>query len=99
MADTQKQVQVQLPLDALIETLCKLPPEDLAEVKRRIEERMDGSNQDVHPLEDTEFWDTELGREMLAEADSSVTREDVWKATSSIKGSLAAAVIAERDER
>jgi len=50
-------------------------------------------------LEDAEFWDTDLGREILAEADPSISLEEALKMTSRIKGSLASDIIAEREER
>lgn len=102
MAITDKDVSIQLPLEKLIETVCKLPAEDLMEVRRRIEVQLQAGHQteDVpDDLEDQEFWDSELGREIIEEADSSITREEVLKATSSIKGSMAADIRAERDER
>jgi len=102
MAITDKDVNIQLPLEKLIETVCKLPAEDLMEVRRRIEVQLQAANQTedgLDVLQDEAFWDSELGREIMEEADSSITREEVLKATSSIKGSMAADIRAERDER
>ena len=96
MAITDKDVHIQLPLENLIETVCKLAPEDLMEVKRRIDAQLQISNQtkDTSDLEDKE-----LGQEIMDEADSSITREEVLKITSKFKGSMAKLIREERDER
>ena len=99
MAHNSREVEIHLPLETLIETVCKLPPEDLAEIKRRITKRLHDLDPMIDDVDHTEFWDTKWGREILAEADPSVTREEVFRITSKIKGSLAADVIAEREER
>ena len=101
MAITDKDVHIQLPLENLIETVCKLAPEDLMEVKRRIDAQLQISNQtkDTSDLEDKEFWESELGQEIMDEADSSITREEVLKITSKFKGSMAKLIREERDER
>ncbi len=100
MAHSTREVEIHLPLEKLIETVCNLPPEDLTEIKRRIEARLQQADADTsEPLEGADFWNTELGRAIRAEADTSITREEVLKITSKIKGSLAADVIAEREER
>lgn len=98
MASDSREVEIHLPLETLIETVCNLPPEDLTEIRRRIEARFQQADTS-ESLEDAAFWNTDLGREILAEADSSISREDVLKMTASISGSMAAAIIAERDER
>lgn len=99
MRSDRKDIEIQLPLETLIDTLCKLPAEDLSEVKRRIEDCLQRADQSIDGLEDAEFWQTEPGREILAEADHSSSLEDVIKITSRIKGSLAQDIIAEREER
>ncbi|MDP6041139.1 MAG: hypothetical protein QGG64_21495 [Candidatus Latescibacteria bacterium] len=102
MASADKSIKIHLPLENLINTLCNLPTEDLKEVQRRIDQQLNGSDQSKDPLEaleDKEFWESELGREIIAEADDTITRKEVLKATASIKGSMAAAISAERDER
>ncbi|MFT5365188.1 MAG: hypothetical protein ACI8V2_000125 [Candidatus Latescibacterota bacterium] len=102
MAITDKDVSIQLPLERLIETVCKLSSEDLMEVRRRIEAQLQTSYQiedASHDLEDKEFWASDLGQEMMAEADSSITMEEVLKITSKIKGSMAKMISEERDER
>lgn len=102
MARTEKDVEILLPLENLISTLCKLPPEDLREVKLRIEKQLEALDQfknSLGELEDKEFWDSELGREIIVEADDTITREEVLRITSKYKGSMAADISAERDER
>ncbi len=46
-----------------------------------------------------DFFDTPLGKYVLSHADPDVTLEDVRAATAGIKGTMAAAAIAEREER
>lgn len=100
MAHSNREVEIHLPLEKLIETVCNLPPEDLTEIKRRIEARLQqGDTEASEPLDGADFWNTDLGREILAEADPSIPREEVLRITSKIKGSLAADVISEREER
>lgn len=98
MAPSSREVEIHLPLEKLIETVCKLPPEDLTEIKGRIEAQLEQTDT-ADSLGDAEFWNTDLGREILAEADPSISLEEVLKITSRIKGSLASDIIAEREER
>jgi hypothetical protein len=98
MAPSNREVEIHLPFEKLIETVCKLPPEDLTEIKRRIEFRLQQTDTS-ESREDTEFWNTDLGREILAEADPSISLDEALKITSRIKGSLASDIIAEREER
>jgi hypothetical protein len=49
--------------------------------------------------EDAQFWESELGQYVAAEADDSIVIEDVRQALSMIPGSLAAEISRERDER
>jgi hypothetical protein len=100
MAHSSREVEVHLPLEKLIEAVCNLPTEDLTEIKRQIETRLQQGNTEASKsLDGADFWNTELGRTIRAEADPSISREAVLKATASIPGSMAAAVISERDER
>jgi len=102
MTTTDKTVQITLPLENIIDTVCKLSRDELVEVKRRIDKQLLNTGQTDDPLEvleDREFWDSDLGREIMAEGDPSITREEVLRATSSIPGSLSDVIRAERDER
>jgi len=98
MSPSNREVEIHLPLEKLIETVCKLPPEDLAEIKRRIESQLQQTDTS-DSLEEAEFWNTDLGREILAEADPSISLEEALRITSNIKGSLASDIIAEREDR
>ena len=98
MAHSNREVEIHLPLEKLIEMVCNLPPEDLTEIRRRIEARLRRADTS-ESLEDAEFWNTDLGREILAEADPSISLDEALKITSRIKGSLASDIIAEREER
>jgi len=103
MEQHRKEVEIPVPFPKLVETVCNLPLEDLAEVKRQIESRLQGKDTghstSDEAIEDAEFWNSEFGRLVLAEADPDISMEAVLKATSRIRGSLAAEAIAERDER
>lgn len=100
MSQTPREIEIHLPLETLVKIICRLPQEDLIEVHQRIDEHLKSqlSNAPL-PIEDPDFWATDVGRMILTEADDSISTEDVLKATSRIKGSLAAEVAAERDER
>ena len=50
-------------------------------------------------IEDAWLWDSDVGREIAAEADASVTREEVLAITAKINSSLAGRVCLEREER
>ncbi len=86
-------------LEKLIDTLCKLPPDDLKEVKRRLEKQLEESNPAQEPLDDLhddDLWGLDLSRET---ADDAVAMRDVLRITSKFKGSIAKIVSEERDER
>ena len=100
MTQAHKEVEIHLPLSRLVDTICNLPPEDLEEVRRQIEDRLQNpfSSEQYDPQE-RQFWESDLGREIIAEADPSISLPEVLKITSKIKGSLAAMISAERAER
>jgi hypothetical protein len=50
-------------------------------------------------VEEAQFWESELGQYITAEADGSIAIEDVRQALSVIPGSLATEISRERDER
>jgi hypothetical protein len=50
-------------------------------------------------MEDTEFWNGGPGREILEAGEPSIALEEALKITAKIKGSLAADITAEREER
>ncbi len=86
-------------LEKLIDTLCKLPPDDLKEVKRRLEKQLEESNHSREPLGDLhedDLWGLDLGRETVNDAAS---MKEVLKITSKFKGSMAKIVSEERDGR
>ena len=100
MTQSRKEVEIHLPLDSLVDTICNLPPEDLEEIRQRIEDRLqEPGTIPPEAAEEADFWDTDLRREILSEADPSISLEEVLKITSKIKGSLASGIIAEREER
>ena len=86
-------------LEKLIDTLCKLPPDDLKEVKRRLEKQLEESNHSREPLDDLhedDLWGLDLSRETV---DDAASMREVLKITSKFKGSIAKIVSEERDER
>ncbi len=86
-------------LEKLIDTLCKLPTDDLKEVKRRLEKQLEEANRSREPLDDLhedDLWGLDLGRET---ADDAASMREVLKITSKFKGSMAKVVSEERDER
>ena len=100
MTQIHKEVEIHLPLTSLVDTICNLPPEDLEEVRRQIEAQLrKPAPSTEYDLQIREFWESDLGCEILAEADPSISFDEVLKITSKIKGSLAAAISAEREER
>ena len=100
MTHSRREVEIHLPLESLVDTICSLPSEDLVEIKRQIEDRLrePGTRVPISP-EDAAFWNSELGREILSEANPSVSLEEALEITSKIKGSLVADITAEREER
>ena len=99
MSSLQKDIEIHLPFEKLTEALYHLPPEDLVEVKKHIDARLQSTLAPATTSpEEKEFWNTDLGQLILAEADAGISLEEVLKATSQIKNSLAAEAIAERDE-
>ncbi len=86
-------------LEKLIDTLCKLSPDDLKEVKRRLEKQLEESNHSQEPLDDLhedDLWGLDLSRETVNDAAS---MKEVLRITSKFKGSMAKIVSEERDER
>ena len=60
-------------LEKLIDTLCKLPPDDLKEVKRRLEKQLEESNIAQEPLDglhEDDLWGLDLSRETVDDAAS-----------------------------
>lgn len=51
MTDVNKNVEINLPLENLIDTLCKLPPDTLREVKQRIERQLQDPDRSQEPLD------------------------------------------------
>ena len=85
-------------LEKLIDTLCKLPADDLKEVKRRLEKQLDEANRSRGPVDDLhedDLWGLDLSRET---ADDAASMKEVLRITSKFKGSMAKIVSEERDE-
>ena len=66
MTNVDKNVEINLPLENLIDTLCKLPPDTLREVKQRIERQLqdpDRSQEQLDDLHEDDLWGLEGNRE------------------------------------
>lgn len=102
MTSIDKNVEINLPLKDLIDTLCKLPPDTLREVKRRIERQLqkpDRSQKLLDDLHEADLWGLEWNRENADATEASTSMEEVLRITSKFKGSMAKIVSEERDER
>ena len=102
MTNVDKNVEINLPLENLIDTLCKLPPDTLREVKRRIEGQLQESGRSQEQLDDLhedDLWGLEWSRESADDAEAPASMEEVLRITSKFKGSMAKIVREERDER
>ena len=99
MTNADKNVEINLPLENLIDTLCKLPPDTLREVKRRIEGQLQESGRSQEQLDDLhgdDLWGLEGSRESADDAEAPASMEEVLRITSKFKGSMAKIVSEER---
>ena len=99
MTNVDKNVEINLPLENLIDTLCKLPPDTLQEVKRRIEGQLQESGRSQEQLDDLhedDLWGLEGSRESDDDAEAPASMEEVLRITSKFKGSMAKIVNEER---
>jgi hypothetical protein len=98
------EIQITIPFSTLVGVINQLPTEALLQLLHATEAtlatRADAwSEEQVLQGEDTQFWESELGQYVAAEADDSIAIEDVRQALSVIPGSLVAEISRERDER
>ena len=87
MTNVDKNVEINLPLENLIDTLCKLPPDTLREVKRRLERQLQESDRSQGPLDDLhedDLWGLEWSRESADDAEALVSMEEVLRITSKV---------------
>lgn len=101
MTNADKNVEINLPLKNLIDTLCKLPPDTLREVKQRLERQLQEPDRFQEPLGDLhedDLWGLEWSRESADGAEAPATMEEVLRITSKFKGSMAKIVSEERLE-
>ena len=99
MTNADKNVEINLPLENLIDTLCKLPSDTLREVKQRIEKQLQEPDRSQEPLDDLhedDLWGLEWSRESSDDAEASATMEEMLRITSKFKGSMAKIVREER---
>jgi len=88
----------------LWEMLANLPQKEQLKIHRRLSRLLHKksakvSTNGVAAERNIEFFKTELGQYILAEADEHISIEQVRKALSKNKSSFSADIIAERDER
>ena len=93
MTNVDKNVEINLPLENLIDTLCKLPPDTLREVKQRIERQLQEPLDDLH---EDDLWGLEWSRESADDTEAPASMEEVLRITSKFKGSMAKIVSEER---
>jgi len=98
------EINIPLPMDAFARIISQLPSDVLIELRRQIDQHLRSRRgTDLSALraavEDHEFWESELGQMIMAEADDRLTLEELRQSLASIKGSLADDVASERDER
>ncbi len=101
MTNADKNVEINLPLENLIDTLCKLPPDTLREVKQRIEKQLQDPDRSQQPLDDLhedDLWGLEGSRESADGVEAPVSMEEVLRITSKFKGSMAKIVSEKRLE-
>ena len=99
MTNVDKNVEINLPLENLIDALCKLPPDTLQEVKRRIERQLQEPDWFQGPLDnlhEDDLWGLEWSRESADDAEAPASMEEVLRITSKFKGSMAKIVREER---
>ena len=92
MTNSDKNVEINLPLENLIGTLCNLPPDTLREVKQRIEKQLQDPDQSQQPLDDLredDLWGLEGSRESADGVETPTSMEEVLRITSKFKGSMA----------
>ena len=98
------EIQIPIPFSAFVMAIDHLPTEALlqllhateAALATRADSRLAGQ---MIQVEEAQFWESELGQYIIAEADDSTTIEDVRQALSVIPGVLATEISRERDER
>ena len=98
------EIQIAIPFSTLVGAINQLSTEALLQLLHATAATL-ATRADVRPEaqmiqgEDVQFWESELGQYVAAEADDSIAIEDVRQALSVIPGSLAAEISRERDER
>jgi hypothetical protein len=98
------EIQIAIPFSTLVGAINQLPTETLLQLLHATEATL-ATRADARPEgqvlqgEDAQFWESELGQYVAAEANDSIAIEDVRQALSVIPGSLAAEISRERDER
>ena len=101
MTDVDKNVEINLPLENLIDTLCNLPPDTLKEIKQRVERQLQALERSQQPLDDLhedDLWGLEWSRESADGVEAPASMEEVLRITSKFKGSMAKIVSEERLE-
>ena len=100
---TNHEIQIRLPFEMLAAILNQLDEMELRAVQRYVEEclvKVHESEKERRLEESKEDWlDEEFLEYAMQEADNTVSLQEVRKALSKIPGSLAADVIASREER
>jgi len=98
------EIQIPIPFDILVRAINQLSTEALSQLlyvtEAALAARSGGKSAGpVTEVEDERFWESELGRHIIMEADAGLSIEEVCKALSVIPGSFVAEISRERDER
>lgn len=93
-SNTNHEIQIKIPFETLIQIIRQLERNDLIQLHRLLNEMLFETS-----TYEEGFWSSELGKYIQQEADDAITHQKVRKALSVIKGSLAAEITAQREER
>jgi len=98
---TNHEIQIRLPFEMLTALLNQLNEMELLAVQRHVEERLIKVNESKkeRQFDQEDLLDEEFLKYAMQEADNTVSLQEVRKALSKIPDSLAADVIASREER
>ena len=96
---TNHEIQIRLPFEMLTAIFNQLDAMELRAVQRYVEECLENKKEGQFEQSDEDWLDDQFLEYAMREADNIVSLQEVRKALSKIPGSLAADVIASREER
>ena len=96
---TNHEIPIRLPFEMLTAIFNQLDAMELRAVQRYEEECLENKKEGQFEQSDEDWLDDQFLEYAMQEADNTVSLQEVRKALSKIPGSLAADVIASREER